>query len=170
VPAILPFAPSTKATAEARNHVRHIHASGLQKAFQKTADKKNNGTYKNDRAAVSPNHSKVVDHFGQLIQTVTKEPNYLPQHLDIKVIMLNMMLQELRSKHTAVVFAELSVNNAQLTCTQAIYGHRGLIQLANEVVDHIANITQSSGAIYKKVNALKFIPNAETKMKEASLK
>ena len=161
---------SPKATAEARNHVRHIHACGFQKAQPKTSDKKTNGTYKNDRAAVSPNHAKVIDHFGQLVQTVTKEPNYLPQQLDLKVVMLNLMLQELRSKHTAVVFAELAVNNARLTCTQAIYGQRGLIQLANEVVEHIATFTQSSGAIYKKVKALKFIPLPEKKVAVASLK
>ncbi|MBI3220122.1 MAG: hypothetical protein HYZ44_11470 [Bacteroidetes bacterium] len=161
---------SPKAIGEARNHTRHIHASGCQKAQPKTVDKKTNDNAKNDPAAVSPNYTKVIDHFGQLLQTVTREPNYLPQHLDLKVIMLNLMLQELRSKHSAVVFVELSLHNERLTCTQAIYGQRGLIQLAHEVAEHIATITQSSGAIYKKVNALKFIPLTEKKVAVASLK
>ncbi|MFN7493619.1 MAG: hypothetical protein ACK5RG_11930 [Cyclobacteriaceae bacterium] len=161
---------SPKAIVEARNHARYIQSNCSQRSQKKAADKKNNSVYKNDRSAVAPNHAKIIDQFARLIQTVTIEPNYLPSHLDLKVIMLNLVLQELRSKHTAVVFAELSLNNARLSCTQLFYGHNGLIQTANEVIDYITNVTRSSGTIYKKVSALRFNQPSEKRMTFVSIK
>lgn len=148
---------SPQTIREALGQVKEIQESSSRKAPKKVNSNKIIGTAKSEYYSQSVNHSKVIEQFDQLIQTVTIEPNYLPNKLDLKIIMLKLVLQELQSKHNAVIFAELSLNNARQHCSQLIDGHNGLIQTANDVIDYIAEITRSTGPIYRKVSAIRFI-------------
>lgn len=160
---------SPKTIVEAHGQVKEIQESSSRKALKKDNSNKTIGAPKSDYYSHAINHSKIIDQFDQLIQTVTIEPNYLPNNLDLKIIMLKLVLQELQSKHNAVVFAELSLNNARQHCAQLIYGHNGLIQTANDVIDYISETTRSSGPIYRKVNAIRFIRPTEKRTIVASL-
>lgn len=160
---------SPQTIKKALGQVKEIQESSSRKAHKKVNSNKPISTPKSESYSQTVNHSKVIDQFDQLIQTVTIEPNYLPNNLDLKIIMLKLVLQELQSKHNAVVFAELSLNNARQHCAQLMDGHNGLIQTANDVIDYIAEITRSSGPIYRKVNALRFIRPAEKRTIVTSL-
>lgn len=161
---------SPQTIKEAIGQVKEIQENSSRKALKKLNSNKTIGIPKSDSYSQTVNYSKVIDQFDQLIQTVTIEPNYLPYNLDLKIIMLKLVLQELQSKHNAVVFAELSLTNARQHCAQLIDGHNGLIQTANDVIDYISEITRSSGPIYRKVNAIRFIRQVKKRTIFTSLK
>jgi hypothetical protein len=50
-------------------------------------------------------YDKLIDHFAQLIATLTAEPKYLPNENELKVATLNTLLTDLRAKNTAVISA-----------------------------------------------------------------
>ncbi len=149
---------SAQSLAEARSNVRHIMAYHGQP--KNTAEGKSSTTYKTKRATVLQNHPKIIDQFAQLIHVVTKEPNYLPKEIELKVIILNMILHEIRSKHSAVIFAQASLSQARTTCDRSIYAARvGLIDTGEEVKEYLLSISRSSASITKKINAIKFSLN-----------
>ena len=102
-------------------------------------------------------YDKLIDHFAQLIATLTAEPKYLPNENELKVATLNTMLTDLRTKNTAVINATTALSNARIARDKTLYAEiTGLIDVALDVKQYVKSLFGANSPQYKQVSALKF--------------
>ncbi len=102
-------------------------------------------------------YDKLIDHFAQLIATLTAEPKYLPNENDLKVATLNTLLTDLRAKNTAVISATTALSNARIARDKALYGETtGILDVAQDVKQYVKSLFGASSPQYKQVSGLKF--------------
>lgn len=104
---------------------------------------------------------KMIDHFAQLIATLTAEPKYLPNENELKVATLNTMLTDLKAKNTAVINATTALSNARIARDKALYGEiTGMVDTALDVKQYVKSLFGASSPQYKQVSGLKFTKRA----------
>lgn len=102
-------------------------------------------------------YDKLIDHFAQLIATLTAEPKYLPNENELKVATLNTLLTDLRAKNTAVISATTALSNARIARDKALYAETtGISDVAQDVKQYIKSLFGASSPQYKQVSGLKF--------------
>lgn len=102
-------------------------------------------------------YDKMIDHFAQLIATLTAEPKYLPNENELKLTALNTMLTDLKAKNTAVINATTAASNARITRDKALYAETtGMIDTALDVKTYVKSVFGASSPQYKQVSGLKF--------------
>jgi hypothetical protein len=102
-------------------------------------------------------YDKIIDHFAQLIQTLTAEPNYQPNESDLQVPSLNTFLTDLRTKNTDVINATTSLSNARIQRDEALYGvDTGLVDVSQAVKQYVKSLFGATSPQYKQVSGLKF--------------
>jgi hypothetical protein len=102
-------------------------------------------------------YDKLIDHFAQLIATLTAEPKYLPNENELKVATLNTLLTGLRAKNTAVISATTALSNALIARDKALYGETtGILDVAQDVKQYVKSLFGASSPQYKQVSGLKF--------------
>jgi hypothetical protein len=80
----------------------------------------------------------MIDHFAQLIATLTAEPKYIPNENELKVATLNTMLTDLRAKNTAVINATTALSNARIARDKALYAETtGMVDTALDVKQYV---------------------------------
>lgn len=102
-------------------------------------------------------YDKLIDHFAQLIATLTAEPKYLPNENELKLTALNTMLADLKAKNTAVINATTTASNARIARDKALYAEvTGMVDTALDVKTYVKSVFGASSPQYKQVSALKF--------------
>jgi hypothetical protein len=102
-------------------------------------------------------YDKLMDHFAQLIATLTAEPKYLPNENELKVATLNTLLTDLRAKNTAVISATTALSNARIARDNALYGETtGILDVAQDVKQYVKSLFGANSPQYKQVSGLKF--------------
>ena len=153
------------ATEAARQTVDNVKTSNLKiqgkraKAKEKPAAKDlAPGAEPAKTASISQqSFDKLIDHFAQLIATLTAEPKYLPNENELKLTALNTLLTDLRAKNTAVINATTAASNARIARDKALYGEgTGLVATALDVKTYVKSLFGASSPQYKQVSALKF--------------
>lgn len=100
---------------------------------------------------------KLIDHFAQLIQTLTAEAKYIPNENELKVATLNTMLADLKAKNTAVINATTALSNARIARDKILYSDdTGLIDTAKDVKQYVKSLFGASSPQYKQVSGLEF--------------
>jgi hypothetical protein len=100
---------------------------------------------------------KLIDHFAQLIATLTAEPKYLPNENELKVATLNTLLTDLRAKNTAVIAATTTLSNARIARDKALYGETiGILDVAQDVKQYVKSLFGATSPQFKQVSGLKF--------------
>ncbi len=146
---------SATTSTKVRMYARHIQ--NKKKLSTAEGSKRNTAIKKRKTILTRHNHQKVIEYFHRLIETVTREVNYLPTEIDIKIIILNMVLHEIRGKHSAVVFAQAALSDARLALDKSIYApHIGLIDTGIEVKNYLKTIISSNHPMHKELLTLKF--------------
>ena len=103
-------------------------------------------------------YNKLVDHFAQLVATLTAEPRYLPNEAELKVTALNALLTDLRAKNTAVINAYTALSNARIARDKTLYAETtGMLDVAQGVKLYVKSLFGTTSAQYKQVSALKFL-------------
>lgn len=106
-------------------------------------------------------YDKLIDHFAQLIETLTAEPKYLPNENELKLTALNLMLTDLKAKNTAVINATTALSNARIARDKALYAEViGMVDTALDVKTYVKSVFGASSPQYKQVSALKFTKRA----------
>lgn len=101
--------------------------------------------------------NKMIDHFAQLLATLTAEPKYLPNEAELKVASLNTLLADLRAKNTAVINATTALSNARIARDKALYGEAtGLLDVAQGVKLYVKSLFGTTSQQYKQLSALQF--------------
>lgn len=102
-------------------------------------------------------YDKLIDHFAQLIQTLTAEPKYIPNENELKVATLNTMLTDLKTKNTAVINANTALSNARIARDKVLYApDTGLVDTALDVKQYVKSLFGASSPQYKQVSGLEF--------------
>ena len=100
---------------------------------------------------------KLIDHFAQMIATLTAEPKYLPNENELKVATLNTLLTDLRAKNTAVISANTALSNARIARDKALYGEiTGILDVAQDTKQYVKSLFGASSPQFKQVSGLKF--------------
>ncbi len=106
-------------------------------------------------------YDKMIDHFAQLIATLTAEPKYLPNENELKLTALNTMLADLKAKNTVVINATTAVSNARIARDKALYAERtGMVDIALDIKTYVKSLFGTSSPQYKQVSGLKFTKRA----------
>jgi hypothetical protein len=102
-------------------------------------------------------YDKMIDHFAQLIATLTAEPKYLPNENELKLTALNTLLTDFKTKNTAVINATTAASNARIARDKALYAETtGLADTALDVKTYVKSVFGASSPQYKQVSGLKF--------------
>jgi hypothetical protein len=102
-------------------------------------------------------YDKLIDHFAQLIATLTAEPKYIPNENELKVATLNTMLTDLRAKNTAVITATTALSNARIARDKALYAETtGMVDTAQDAKQYVKSLFGATSPQYKQVSGLKF--------------
>lgn len=102
-------------------------------------------------------YNKMVDHYAQLVATLTAEPKYLPNEADLKVAALNTLLADLRAKNTAVINATTALSNARIARSKALYAETtGLMDVAQGVKLYVKSLFGATSPQYRQVGKLRF--------------
>jgi 3-dehydroquinate synthase class II len=99
----------------------------------------------------------LIDHFAQLIATLTAEPKYLPNENELKVATLSTLLADLRAKNTAVITATTALSNARIARDKALYGETtGLLDVAQDIKQYVKSLFGATSPQYRQISGLKF--------------
>jgi hypothetical protein len=102
-------------------------------------------------------YDKMIDHFAQLIATLTAEPKYIPNENELKVATLNTMLTDLRAKNTSVITATTALSNARIARDKALYAETvGMVDTAQDVKQYVKSLFGATSPQYKQVSGLQF--------------
>jgi len=102
-------------------------------------------------------YDKMIDHFAQLIATLTAEPKYLPNENELRLTALNTLLTDLKAKNTAVINATTAASNARIARDKALYAETtGVVDTALDVKTYVKSVFGASSPQYKQVSGLKF--------------
>ena len=108
-------------------------------------------------SASQQSYDKLIDHFAQLVATLTAEPKYTPNENELKVTSLNTLLTDLKAKNTAVISATTALSNARIARDKALYDETtGILAIAQDVKQYVKSLYGASSPQYKQVTALKF--------------
>ena len=100
---------------------------------------------------------KTLDHFAQLIATLTAEPKYLPNENELKLVSLNTTLADLKAKNTAVINATTAVSNARIARNKVLYAEKtGLVDTAMDVKTYVKSLFGATSPQFRQVSGLKF--------------
>ncbi len=100
---------------------------------------------------------KMIDHLAQLIATLTAEPNYAPNEVELQVATLNTVLADLKTKNTEVINTTTALSNARIDRDGALYGvDIGLVDVAQDAKQYVKSLFGATSLQYKQVSGLKF--------------
>lgn len=102
-------------------------------------------------------YDKLIDHFAQLIATLTAEPKYIPNENELKVATLNTMLTDLKAKNTGVITATTVLSNARIARDKALYAAIvGMVDTAQDIKQYVKSLFGATSPQYKQVSGLQF--------------
>jgi len=100
---------------------------------------------------------KMIDHFAQLIATLTAESKYLPNENELKVATLNTTLTDLKAKNTTVINSTTALSNARIARDKALYAEIvGMVDTAQDVKQYVKSLFGATSPQYKQVSGLQF--------------
>jgi hypothetical protein len=99
---------------------------------------------------------KVIDHFAQLVQTLTAETNYKPNEAELKVAALTALVADLKAKNTAVIGATANLSNTRIARDKVLYGEGvGISDIGKEVKNYVKSVYGATSAQYKQVGGIR---------------
>ena len=148
---------ATEATPQVVADVKSIN-NKIQGKRAKAIEKPAEGDPAPKTVSVSQqSFDKLIDHFAQMIATLTAEPKYLPNENELKLLALNAVLTDLKAKNTAVITSTTGASNARIARDKALYDDiTGLVDTAKAVKLYVKSLFGATSPQYKQVSSLKF--------------
>jgi hypothetical protein len=92
-----------------------------------------------------------------LIETLSAEPLYAPNEVELQVASLNTLLADLRSKNSAVITATANLSNARIQRDKTLYAaFTGLYDIAQAVKQYAKSVFGATSPQFGQVNGIKF--------------
>jgi len=152
---------ATDATEQTVDDVKSVN-NKIQGKRAKAIDKPAEGAVAVKTVSTSQqSYDKLIDHFTQMIATLTAEPKYLPNENELKLTALNTLLTDLKAKNTGVITAATGASNARIARDKALYAEIvGLVDTALAAKTYVKSLFGATSPQYKQVSALKFTKKA----------
>ena len=102
-----------------------------------------------------------LDNFDKLIKMLAAIPQYTPNEADLKITALTVIYNDLKTKNTVVITAEIPLNNARISRNNLLYKEAtGLVDTATTIKTYIKSLYNASSPQYKAISKLTFKPYA----------
>jgi len=102
-------------------------------------------------------YGQLIQNFAGLISVLESESSYNPNEIDLKILTLKAKLADLISKNLTVSIAYASVSNAIIARDKILYNtNSGLVDIANEVKEHIKSIFGATSPEFAQVKDIEF--------------
>ena len=110
-----------------------------------------------ENSAVQMGYDSRIDNFDKFIKLLSSVPQYAPNEADLKLTALTAVFNDLKAKNTAVINAEVPLNNARITRNDVLYKpNTGLVDTALDVKIYIKSVFGATSPQYKKISKIKF--------------
>jgi hypothetical protein len=104
-------------------------------------------------------YTNLLNHFTQLVATLSAEPNYSPNETELTLTTLSTLVTNLTEKNTAVISATTTLSNARIARNKILYHQTtGILATAQQVKQYVKSIFGYTSSQYKQLTALKFKP------------
>lgn len=102
-------------------------------------------------------YDRLIDHFSNLIETLTQNTIYNPNEEELKIATLQTKLQDLQTKNTNLSNAYTAYSNALIDRDDTLYNENtGLVKTSKEVKQYVKSIFGATSPQYKQVSGLEF--------------
>ena len=99
-----------------------------------------------------------LDNFDKLIKMLAAIPQYAPNEADLKITALTTIYNDLKTKNTAVITAEIPLNNARITRNTLLYKDgTGVVDTAATIKTYVKSIYSTSSPQSKAISKLQFV-------------
>lgn len=148
---------ATEATEQTVDDVKSVN-NKIQGRRAKAVDKPAEGAEPVKTVSTSQqSFDRLIDHFAQMIATLTAEPKYLPNENELKLAALNTLLTDLKAKNTGVITATTAASNARIARDKALYAEMvGLVDTALAAKTYVKSLFGATSPQYKQVSGLQF--------------
>ncbi len=173
---VLVFEPLKKLTTRILNALEATDASEKTVDDLKTIARKIQGKRASDKIATvldNPNtpeneaqksisasqqsYDNLIEHVTHLKDLLTAEPLYIPNETDLKLVAINTLISDMKTKNTAVITATTALSNSRIARNDTMYKKTvGLVDVAQEVKAYVKSVFGAKSSQYKQVSKLKF--------------
>lgn len=127
----------------------------LTEEEKKTATQK--GEEMKEISSSQMSYDNRLDNLDKLIKFLASIPAYIPNEADLKITSLTTLLNDLKTKNTAVMTSETPLNNARIARNDLLYKSKiGVVDIANDIKTYIKSVFGTTSPQYKSISGLKF--------------
>jgi hypothetical protein len=102
-------------------------------------------------------YDSLVDHYLKLKETLSQEPLYAPNEVELSIAGLTSLIASMQAANTAVINATTNYSNSRITRDKTLYDEStGLVTAAYEVRKYVKSLFGTSSPQYKQVSKLQF--------------
>lgn len=102
-------------------------------------------------------YDSLIDNFSKLIVSVTAEPLYIPNEIDLKVTALNTTLTNLKTANTGVINVTPAYRTALISRNTSLYQpDTGLVYIALEVKKYVKSVFGAKSTQYAEISGIQF--------------
>jgi hypothetical protein len=154
------------ATDAARQTVDDANTANFKIQGRRASGKPEAKQAKEGEAGEEPNRNSVsqqsfdnqVEHFTKLIQTLTAEPLYKPNEVDLQVASLNTLLTSMKDKNKAAGTSITNESNARIARNKILYAETtGIHAVSLAVKKYVKSVFGASSPQFRQVSGIKII-------------
>ena len=100
-------------------------------------------------------YESIIEHLSKLLATITQEPSYQPNEIELKTITITARLNLMQTTNTALLQSYTNWSNARILRDDTLYNAAtGLVKTTLEVKNYIKSVFGATSPQYKQVGAL----------------
>jgi hypothetical protein len=154
---------ATDAPAEVVEKVKEIvrKLQGKRATPKKTEEQKkalaDSGIEVKEISSSQLSYENRLQNFDKLIKILSGIPEYAPNEADLQIPALIALLNNMKTKNSAVINASVELNNARIARNKVLYKDKsGLIDQAMDIKAYIKSLFDASSPQYKQISKLSF--------------
>ncbi len=102
-------------------------------------------------------YDSLIENFSKLIVTLSKEPLYIPNEVELQVATLDTKLSDMKTKNTNVTNTYTGYSNSRISRDGVLYQEdNGVVAIAGDVKKYVKSLFGNSSPEYKQVSGLEF--------------
>jgi len=98
-----------------------------------------------------------IENFDRLIKLLSSTPLYIPNESELKIAMLTVYLNNIKTKNVAVLIATIALDNARIARNDLFYKpNTGLVDIGLDVKTYVKSLFGAASPQYKQVGGISF--------------
>ena len=150
---------SEQTIADAKTFARKIQGKRASDKIPTVVD--NPSTPENEAqksiSASQQSFDNLIEHLSKMKDLLTAEALYIPNETDLKLVAINTLIADMKTKNTAVITATTALSNSRISRNDTLYkASVGLVDISQEVKKYVKSVFGAKSSQYKQVSKLKF--------------